>query len=70
MALGASFSEEQENKRNASKSRSVVRLIVIACFEMLCVKHFVIYKMLNGFHQTTEKYVVNRVVFPFERKCF
>ena len=29
MALGTSFSEEQENKRNVSKSRSVVRLIVI-----------------------------------------
>ena len=29
MALGVSFSDEQENKRNVSKSRSVVRLIVI-----------------------------------------
>ena len=34
MGLGDSLSDEQDNKRNVSKSRSI-RLIFIGCFEML-----------------------------------
>ena len=51
IALGDSFSDEQENKRNVSKSRRCVRLIDIRCSLKKITSFLTFIKLVANFFQ-------------------